>query len=89
MNAIQTEIFYFQRRLNATQAMADAAAGSCARVAHETLARLYGETLEALSIQAASLMGEPVLTFAVRGLRAAPRTRPIPHRARLTLKLAC
>lgn len=88
MNAVQTEIRYFQRRLHATQVMADAAAGPCARKAHELLARLYGETLEALSAQAASRVVEPVPTFVLRGLRAAPRTRSIPHRPRLTLKLA-
>jgi hypothetical protein len=45
MNAIQTEMLYIQRRLAATRAMADAAAGPCARAAHETLARLYAARL--------------------------------------------
>ncbi len=88
MNAIHTEMLYFQRRLDATRAMADAAAGPCARRAHELLAQLYGETLAALSVRATSVAAEPVLQFAIRGLRVAPRARPIPHRARLTLKLA-
>lgn len=87
MNAIDTEMLYYKQRLDATQAMVDAAAGPCARVAHEMLARLYGETLEALSAQAASLVMDPVLTFAVRS-RIAPRARPVLPRARLTLKLA-
>ncbi|MES3152701.1 hypothetical protein [Sphingomonas faeni] len=88
MNAIHTEILYFQRRLGATRAMADAAAGPCARRAHELLAQLYGEALAALSIEAAGLVVEPVLTLAVRSIRAAPRPRPIAHRPRLTLSLA-
>ncbi|RMB56003.1 hypothetical protein C8J44_1269 [Sphingomonas sp. PP-CE-3A-406] len=89
MNAIHTEILYFQRRLDATRAMADAAAGPCARRAHELLAQLYGETLEALSVQAVGLIAEPVLTLAVRSIGAAPRLRVIAYRPRLTLKLAC
>lgn len=89
MNAIHTEILYFQRRFDATRAMADAAAGPCARRAHELLAQLYGENLEALSDQAAGLIAEPVPTLAVRSIGAAPRLRPIAHRPRLTLKLAC
>ena len=88
MNAIHTEMLYFKRRLDATRAMADAAAGPCARRAHELLAHLYGETLEALSVKAAGLAVDPVLTFAARSLRTQPRPRPIPHRARLTLRLA-
>lgn len=94
MNAIHTEMRYFQRRLAATRAMADAAAGPCARTSHERLAELYGETLEALSVQAESVQAdgpgaEPVPAFAGRSMRTLPRTRPIPPRARLTLRLAC
>ncbi len=93
MNAIHIEMLYFQRRLDATQAMADAAAGPCARRAHELLAHLYGETLNALairaSIEAADRVVEPVLKFAARSIRTLPRPRPIPRRARLTLRLAC
>lgn len=89
MNAIHTEILYFQRRLDATRAMADSAARPCARRAHELLAQLYGETLEALSVQAAGLIVGPGSTLAVRSIGAAPRLRPIAHRPRLTLKLAC
>ena len=88
MNAIHTEMLYFQRRLDATRAMADAAAGPCARRAHELLAHLYGETLDALSGAAAGLVVEPVLTCAARSIRTLPRLRPVPHRERLTLKLA-
>jgi hypothetical protein len=89
MNIIYAEMLYFQRRLDATQAMVDAAAGPCARRAHELLARLYGEVIAALSVQAASLVEEPVRTFAKRGVRTAPRTlRPTHNRAHLMLKLA-
>lgn len=89
MNAIHTEMRYFQRRLDATRAMADAAAGPCARVAHETLARLYAETLEALSVRAAALIVKPPLTFAVRGVQFASHPlQSVPQRARLTLRLA-
>lgn len=87
MNAIDIEMRYFQRRLTATRAMADAAAGPCARVAHERLAHLYGEALAALSARAAGVVGEPVPTFAVR-VRPAARARLVPDRPRLTLKLA-
>ena len=92
MNAIHTEMLYFQRRLDATQAMADAAAGPCARRAHELLAHLYGETLDALAIRASSAADrvvEPVVSFAARSIRTLPRPRPISRRARLTLRLAC
>ncbi|MEG8042932.1 hypothetical protein QP164_09350 [Sphingomonas sp. LR59] len=94
MNAIHTEMLYFQRRLNATRAMADAAAGPCARVAHETLARLYGETLAALAATLPCLMAEPVAAIPRRALRVErgvtpPTLRQMPARSRLTLKLAC
>jgi hypothetical protein len=90
MNAIHTEMLYFQRRLDDTLALAAAAAGPCARVAHETLARLYGETLDVLSVESFDMSIEPLLVFAPRGARTAPRMfRPAPHRARPTLKLAC
>lgn len=51
MNAIHTEMRYLQRRLDATLMMADAAAEPCARKAHELLAQLYGEALDALLIE--------------------------------------
>jgi hypothetical protein len=94
MNAIHTEMLYFQRRLNATRAMADAAAGPCARVAHETLARLYGETLAALAATLPCLMAEPVAAIPRRALRVErgvtpPTLRKVTARPRLTLKLAC
>lgn len=87
MNAVDTEMLYLTRRLTATRAMADAAAGPCARVAHERLAHLYGEALAALSVQAAGLVCVPVPPLAVRA-RPATRARLVPLRPRLTLKLA-
>lgn len=94
MNAIRTEMLYFQRRLDATQVMAAAAAGPCARVAHETLAGLYTNTLAALAAQLACLIAEPPLTFASRPLRTDRSVglrvlRTAMPRSRLTLKLAC
>jgi hypothetical protein len=94
MNAIHTEMLYFQRRLDATQAMADAAAGPCARVAHETLARLYGETLDALAATLPCLVAEPVALIPRRVSRVEraatpPTLRKATARPRLTLHLAC
>ncbi len=94
MNSIHTEMLYFQRRLNATRAMADAAAGPCARVAHETLARLYGETLAALAATLPCLMTEPAAAIPRRVLRVEravtpPTLRKVTARPRMTLKLAC
>jgi len=94
MNAISTEMLYIQRRLDATQVMAAAAAGPCARVAHETLAGLYGKTLASLAAQLACLLAEPPLTFASHPLRPARSVGlrvlgPAMPRSRLTLKLAC
>ena len=94
MNAIHTEMLYFQRRLDATQAMADAAAGPCARVAHETLVRLYAETLDALAARLPCLVAEPLVTISrplVRVERTAtpPTLRHATARPRLMLKLAC
>lgn len=94
MNAIHTEILYFRRRLDATLAMADAAAGPCARVVHETLARLYGDRLEALVATLPCLVVEPVVAIPRRVIRAErtvtpPTLRHATARPRLTLKLAC
>ena len=94
MNAIHTEMLYFQRRLDATRAMADAAAGPCARMAHETLARLYGETLAALGATLPCLIAEPMAAIPRRVLRVErvvtpPTLRKTTARPRLTLKLAC
>lgn len=94
MNAIHTEMLYFQRRLDATQAMADAAAGPCARAAHETLARLYGETLDALAATLPGLVLEPMVAIPRRMFRpertvTPPTLRHATARPRLTLKLAC
>ena len=94
MNAIHTEMLYFQRRLDATQAMADAAAGPCARVAHETLARLYGETLEELAATLPCLALEPAIPtlrqiFRPERTVTPPILRHATPRPRLTLKLAC
>ena len=94
MNAIHTEMLYFQRRLDATQAMADAAAGQCARVAHETLARLYGETLDTLAATLPRLAVEPLATIPRLIFRpdrtvTPPILRHATPRPRLTLKLAC
>lgn len=44
-----SEIAYFRRRMQTSLAMAAAASGPCAQIAHQTLARLYGEAIEALS----------------------------------------
>ena len=98
MNAIHTEMLYFQRRLDATRAMANAAAGPCARMAHETLARLYGETLAALGATLGAtlpcLIAEPVAAIPRRMMRVErvvtpPTLRKTTARPRLTLKLAC
>ncbi len=94
MNAIHTEMLYFQRRLDATRAMAEAAAGPCAQIAHETLARLYGETLEALAATLPCLVAEPVVAVPRRMVRpertvTPPTFRHASARPRLTLKLAC
>ncbi|QCB42653.1 hypothetical protein E5673_10795 [Sphingomonas sp. PAMC26645] len=94
MNAVHTEMLYFQRRLAATQVMAAAAAGPCARVAHETLAGLYADTLATLAAKLACLIAEPPLTFASRALRPDRSVglrvlRTAMPRSRLTLKLAC
>ena len=94
MNAIRTEMLYLKDRLDATQVMAATAAGPCARVAHETLAGLYADTLAALAAQLACLIAEPPLTFASRALRPDRSVglrvlRPAMPRSRLTLKLAC
>lgn len=89
MTAIHTEMLYFQRRLDATRAMADAATGPCARLAHETLARLYGETLAAL----AATLPSPIATiprrvFRVERVVTPPTLRKATARPRLKLKLA-
>ena len=94
MDAIHTEMLYFQRRLDATLAMAEAAAGPCARVAHETLAQLYGETLEALAATLPCLVAQPVVAVPRRMFRpertvTPPTLRHATARPRLTLKLAC
>ena len=90
MNAIQTEMLYIQRRLAATSAMADAAAGPCARAAHETLARLYAARLNALAAAVPCLITEPPVATprrAVLPVLALALGRGAP-RPRLTLKLA-
>ncbi|RXD07074.1 hypothetical protein EQZ23_03045 [Sphingomonas sp. UV9] len=93
MNAIHTEMLYFQRRLDATRVMADAAAGPCARLAHETLARLYGETLAALAATLPCPIAEPVAAtrrrvFRVERVVTPPTRCKATARPRLTLKLA-
>lgn len=93
MTAIHTEMLYFQRRLDATRAMADAAAGPCARLAHETLARLYGETLAVLAATLPGPVAEPVAAirrrvFRVERVVTPPTLRTATARPRLTLKLA-
>ncbi len=68
MNAIHTEMRYLQRRRDAALVMADAAAGPCARKAHELLAQLYGKALDALVIE--------VLPAPTRRLPVAPAIGP-------------
>lgn len=90
MNAIQTEMLYVQHRLAATRAMADAAAGSCARAAHEALARLYAARLSALDSAVPRLIVEPVVARPRRAVLPvlAPALRRGAARPRLTLELA-
>ena len=49
MYGVRTETPYLRRRLRESLAMAETASGPCARLAHEMLARLYAEKIEALS----------------------------------------
>ena len=90
MNAIQTEMLYIQRRLAATRAMADAAAGPCARAAHETLAELYAARLDALAATVPCLIAEPAVATPRRAVLPvlAPALRRGTLRPRMTLKLA-
>ncbi|RZT56228.1 hypothetical protein EV283_0270 [Sphingomonas sp. BK036] len=90
MNAIQTEMLYVQHRLAATRAMADAAAGPCARAAHETLARLYAARLDALAATVLCLIAEPAVATPRRAVLPvlAPALRRGTLRPRMTLKLA-
>jgi hypothetical protein len=53
-----SEIAYFRRRMRTSLVMAAAAAGPCAEIAHQTLARLYGEAIESLS---ARMQSQPLL----------------------------
>lgn len=46
-----TQTLYLRRRASESLAMAVAAAGPCARIAHLTLARLYGEAVVTLLAQ--------------------------------------
>ncbi|MBE2991933.1 hypothetical protein IFR23_07880 [Sphingomonas sp. CFBP 13603] len=93
MNAIHTEMRYFQRRLDDTLAMADAAAGPCARKAHQLLARLYGEALDALLAQASTISVQRRPAFSAGIMRAdrnatARGHRSSTHRTQRTLTLA-
>ena len=90
MNAIHTEMLYVQRRLAATRAMADAAAGPCARAAHETLAGLYAARLDALAAAVPGLIAEPRVASPRRIVLPvlAPTLRRGIERPGLTLKLA-
>jgi len=49
MNDRKAEILYLRRRVADSLAMATAAAGPCAKAAHRTLARLYGEAIDTLA----------------------------------------
>lgn len=48
MEARKAETAYLRRRVSDSLAMAAAAAGSCAGIAHLTLAILYGEAIDTL-----------------------------------------
>jgi hypothetical protein len=48
MNDRKNETRYLSKRLTDSLDMAAAAAGPCAQIAHLTLARLYGEAIDAL-----------------------------------------
>lgn len=52
MDRRKTESLYLTRRVSDSLAMAAAASGPCAHLAHMTLAKLYGEALDALDAQA-------------------------------------
>lgn len=45
MDARKAETLYLSGRVSESLAMAAAAAGPCAKIAHLTLARLYGEAM--------------------------------------------
>ena len=48
MNNRRAETLYLRRRMAASLAMAGAAAECCSRIAHLTLARLYGAAIDRL-----------------------------------------
>lgn len=48
MNDRKAEILYLRRRVADSLAMATTAVGPCAKAAHRTLARLYGEAIDTL-----------------------------------------
>ena len=48
MDSVSAESLYLRRRVRESLIMAECASGPCARLAHETLARLFGKAIEAL-----------------------------------------
>jgi hypothetical protein len=67
MDTVRSEAVYLRHRVRESLAMAEAAASPCARLAHEMLARLYGEAIDALSAR-------PILHIVPSMAKALPRT---------------
>jgi hypothetical protein len=70
------ETLYFERRVSDSLAMAAAAVGPCAQLAHMELARLYGEVIDALIAQPELPTFHSLFSNAAAAERATPNYRP-------------
>lgn len=81
MDHATAETLYLRRRIRQSLAMAAAANGPCAQIAHETLARLYAEALDAIPVP---LVRRAILSLRPGGASALRQARTTRIRALLT-----
>lgn len=76
MDARKAETLYLSGRVSDSLAMAAAAAGPCAQIAHLALARLYGEAIDALVVRP-GIPTSPSRSAAEAGVDGAGKPRPM------------